>query len=106
NKIRQLLTFQLKQALEMLSDEDIQSFIGVNTWKEISYFSKENYEELTEWLFTISLIKEFLSEANNIQSQASMIELSTRAWIFSRDCMQNSEYKFDNLKKLVKAGIK
>jgi len=35
-------------------------FIGVNEYQNIVYYSKENFEELLDWLLTISILEKMI----------------------------------------------
>lgn len=41
---------------KIFNDDFIKAFLGVNYYEGIWYYSKENFEELTDWFFTIALI--------------------------------------------------
>lgn len=103
---RQLINKQLKAALDMLTNEHIQNFIGVNTWQGVTYFSRENYEEITEWFFTLSMVQDFGLPKVQTPIRLHLLEQSCQAWLFSHNSMQNSEYRFEKLTRLVNAGIK
>ena len=40
-----------------MKNEKIKRFIGVNEFEGIVYYSKENFEELFQWIFSIYLIE-------------------------------------------------
>jgi glycosidase len=42
---------------ELLNDEDVNEFLLTNEYKGVWYYSKERFEELVNWLFTIALLK-------------------------------------------------
>lgn len=42
---------------EWLSDEHIQSFLGVNRYQDILWYSKEKFEEFTWWLQILALLQ-------------------------------------------------
>lgn len=46
-----------KYAVEMLSHPEIKTFIGYNVYQDTAYFSKENFEALLNWDFTLELIR-------------------------------------------------
>ncbi|NUN08943.1 MAG: alpha-amylase [Ignavibacteriaceae bacterium] len=43
-------------AVELLSHPEIKSFIGYNVYQDTAYFSKENFNTLLNWDFTLELI--------------------------------------------------
>lgn len=44
---------------ELLKDENVSSFLKVNQFAGITYFNKERFENLVEWLFQLIVIKSF-----------------------------------------------
>ncbi len=42
---------------KLFSDDFIKAYLGVNYYESIWYYSKENFEELNDWFFTIAVIK-------------------------------------------------
>lgn len=42
---------------ELLNDKYVRDFLGVNFYNGVWYFSKENFEELVFWLFSLELIE-------------------------------------------------
>lgn len=46
-----------QRLIKILDDESTQKFIGVNEYQGIVYFSKENFEELLDWFFTIRVLE-------------------------------------------------
>ncbi|MFC2084799.1 alpha-amylase family glycosyl hydrolase [Bacteroidota bacterium] len=50
-----ILTDQRELLIEILNNDDTKSFMLVNHYENIWYYSKERFEELIDWLFTISI---------------------------------------------------
>jgi len=48
-----------QDALSIFSEKDLQKLIGVNEYKGVTYYSKENFEELIDWLFTRNVLAFF-----------------------------------------------
>jgi len=46
--------------IKLLTDENVKLFIGVNEYQNIVYYSKENFEELLDWLLTISILEKMI----------------------------------------------
>ena len=55
NDVKELTLYDAK-ITDLLRNNIVQTFIGVNLYEGILYFSKENFEELLDWLFTIAVI--------------------------------------------------
>lgn len=101
-----------KNCLLLLLDENlVREFISVNEFENTVYFSKENFNELTQWLFTISVLdlvyhykfdnKERLSKndlTGNLQNLFKVFNeinnLSVRA-----------EYKLEDFKDYLKTKV-
>ncbi len=82
----------------MLNDEAVKSLIGVNSYEKEWYFSKELYEELTDWFFTIALLSYFSGEEKSPDELTQAITKSVRFWATTRQLSQNSGYKLGNLR--------
>lgn len=46
--------------VKLLENENVKLFIGVNEFENIVYYSKENFEELLDWLVTLSIIENLI----------------------------------------------
>jgi hypothetical protein len=44
---------------ELLINENVSNFLHINTFDNITYFNKENFENLIEWLFQLVVIQSF-----------------------------------------------
>ncbi|NOX19387.1 MAG: alpha-amylase [Chlorobi bacterium] len=47
----------LKLFTELLNDEFVKLYLGVNLYNDVWYFSKENYEDLVDWIITLLMIE-------------------------------------------------
>lgn len=52
--------YQFNCILNLLDDESVRIYIGVNEYEGVVYFSKENFEEFLDWLFTLSVIEKII----------------------------------------------
>jgi len=90
-----------KIALQILEDVNVQSFIGVNTYKEVVYFSKELFILLTNWLCTISILNYFenqdLEENELLLIVSKTLEFRNLTWKIS----EQSGYQLDILKEKI-----
>jgi hypothetical protein len=90
----------------LLEIEDVKSFLGVNEYEDVLYYSKENFEELLEWSFTLYYLKELkpgpgtesdgLSEEVVRNFRESFFRLKAMKFISVR-----AEYKLEKLKDLL-----
>lgn len=82
----------------MLNDDSVKSLIGVNRYEKEWYFSKELYEELTDWFFTIALLSYFSGEEKSPAELTEAISKSVKFWATTRQLSQNSGYKLEKLR--------
>ncbi len=88
--------------LEMvLNSERVQKYLGVNEFEGVVYYSKEKYEELINWMFSISLLEIVKAELNQPGLVKSIISLSIKCELFKQAAIK-SGYKHESLKKLCK----
>lgn len=93
-----------KQALTMLDDPGVRSFLGVNTYQNITYFSKESYQELTEWLFSTSVLNYFDQKqepqmADYKKRQEKLLHESIRFYMKAKGFSEKSNYELERLRK-------
>jgi len=107
---------------ELLNDEHVKMFLNVNKYKNILYFSKEQFELLMNWLFTLTVCSYTIkreSELEHIDTAAdklkkvgslSPIEIKLILLIaktyyqvdYAKDLSVRSKYKLDTIKELSK----
>lgn len=92
--------------IELLENNFVQAYIGVNLYENILYFSKENFEELIDWFFTFAVINlnsiystgkvdnGFYKKVNLLLEEADYIKLQS----------VNSGYQLNVLKDKLKYG--
>lgn len=86
---------------KMLEDEFTKSFLLVNYYNDVWYFSKERFEELVDWITSLSLIfhiKTHFSNMNILEEvvQDVIIQIS-KANLTLKEASRKSGYKFDVL---------
>jgi len=103
---------------KLFADDFIKAYLGVNYYEGIWYYSKENFEELNDWFFTLSIInyqkkttKARLSEISvkktvpkEVKQINPMIEIFYKVGYlryFIDNIAVKSEYKFELLKDLL-----
>ena len=100
------MILKTKLAASMLDDEYLCNFIGVNVYQGVSYFSKESYEELLEWFFTVAVLKYFtlvdepMSHREKKQIRL-LIQENVRFLLSARELSGRAGYRLDRLKSLV-----
>ncbi|MEN8193231.1 MAG: alpha-amylase family glycosyl hydrolase [Bacteroidota bacterium] len=81
----------------LLDNDYVKLFLDINYYEDVWFYSKETYEELVEWLLSISLIKYVQSEP--IKS-SSVIELVRRLYSVNEYLLQSSDKSGFQLEKL------
>ncbi|MGD8781668.1 MAG: alpha-amylase family glycosyl hydrolase [Ignavibacteria bacterium] len=82
---------------EILNNEFVQIFIGVNEYEGIKYYSKENFEDLMNWIFTLTLI-----DYNLKCKSGNIVELIKGSYLICeaiKNISVQSDYKLEELKK-------
>jgi hypothetical protein len=106
NRHRELMEQKTAKALEMLDDEFIRNFMGVNEYKNIVYFSKECYQELIDWFFSISVLGYFtFSDADFSRRETEQLQIhigeTIRFLMNAREMSGKAGYQMDLLKKQI-----
>ncbi len=87
---------------EMLEEDDVRTFIGVNRHGGTIYYSKEKFEEMVSWLSTIYLIEEMSVPDDNKTTKYRDILLGMNTCIGEVfEISSSSGYRFEVLKKMV-----
>ncbi len=95
-----------------LEKKEIQTFIGINVYRDITYFNKENFELLVRWYYWINLFfmgKEFLKNQNKKQIKslsgkkfAGEVSKFQNVLTISSDAIIESEYDFNKFLEILK----
>ncbi len=87
-----------KKALEVLSDPMVKQYLGVNQYKGIWYYSKERFELLNRWFFTIAIHKQPGSEKEGFPLETtSHMKPGIRFFILARQISDHSAYQMNKL---------
>ncbi|HSV87966.1 MAG TPA: alpha-amylase family glycosyl hydrolase [Bacteroidales bacterium] len=86
----------------LLTDNLVQKFLRVNNYNDTRFYSKEQFEELAEWLFTISLFEYFYSSNKNASVMAedkviSVINSGLQNLAYLTKVSEDCRYQFDEL---------
>jgi len=74
-------------------------FLGVNEYEEIVYYSKEKFEEMLNWMFSIALLEKMKVEVSQPILIQSINELSGKCDKLKLAAVE-SGYKLEKLSKL------
>lgn len=90
--------------LQMLDDAYVKEFIGVNLYQDVWYYSKENFEELVDWLFSLGLFS-FIAESIADNAEESMIKAgliqAVNTSVRLKEISEKSGYQFEKLRNLI-----
>jgi len=81
----------------ILSNERVKKYLGVNEYEGIVYYSKEKFEELINWMYSISLLEKVKS-ARQSEFVNYIAELTEECEYYKNAAAQ-SGYKLEQLKK-------
>ncbi|HEX2984107.1 MAG TPA: alpha-amylase family glycosyl hydrolase [Ignavibacteriales bacterium] len=95
----------------IFADDDAHLFLGLNFYEGVWYFSKENFEELCDWLFTISILN-YLRMSFDVYDVSDLDDKDLKLFVEKAKFSLNlsnlikrlsaeSEYKTDNLKEKI-----
>lgn len=106
-----------EEIIKFLNNDEVSVFIGKNEYKQITYFSKEQFDEFLAWMFTVHIL-EFIVNCLKASEPATSgsIELSVekreelvaeikQAFDMALNCKRlsrKSEYKFNDLLTTIK----
>ncbi len=95
-----------RDAAAMLKFDVVQDFIGVNEHQGVTYFSKESYEELIDWLFTVAILDYFSLQDEKLtfaerKSLEVLIHENVSFLFRARDISQRSGYELKKLELLL-----
>lgn len=89
-----------KEVSKLLKDDFVRTFLGVNFYNDIWYFSKEKFEDLINWLTTVALHKSFyLSEDE--KSRTIMMKNIFFINNYLKETAKLSSYMLDELEQLI-----
>jgi glycosidase len=80
---------------DFFDSPEVQKLIKANEHLGVRYFNKERFEELMEWLFTISVIKQGKITRSEHKSRYNIFQKTLKA-------SEESEYKFEEFKRAIK----
>ena len=93
--------------LSLIEEDEVQIYLGVNEYENVVYFSKENFEDLLEWMFTLSEIHQMSVEEDD-EMEKDFFEVKalhfSKSYTLLREFVELSklsEYKLMKLKELL-----
>ncbi|MDR4988722.1 MAG: alpha-amylase family glycosyl hydrolase [Bacteroidales bacterium] len=100
-------------ALDMLDDPLVKSYAGVNAYQGVWYYSKESFELLNRWFFSLACFRCFQEKpskrtAKSSKPSAREDALKASAQFFVQSCRlsERAGYKLNNLTESLKLAAK
>ncbi len=99
---------KVKLALKMLADPMVAAYIGANEYEGIWYYSKEGFEHLCKWLFTLAYHDYFTRPqlAKDTLTLQNTVKGSTLFYLLSQRLSANAGYRLDQLTESLQAAAK
>ncbi|MHB8931774.1 MAG: hypothetical protein ACYC5R_14355, partial [Melioribacteraceae bacterium] len=92
--------------LSLLDNDLVRNYLGVNQHEDIWYYSKENFEDLIDWIFTFAGLKLMNCESGEEKTLEECLEEKTKMFKSYQERLKKiillsgeSEYKLDFLKE-------
>jgi hypothetical protein len=79
-------------------------FAGVNEYRGVLYFSKENYEELIDWIFALRFFHLFSEKSIDEAEIKARIIHTIEASLRLKEISGKTGYEFNKLKEILAAG--
>ena len=90
-----------KEFLKLINNDFVSTFLRVNFYDGIWYFSKENFEELIDWLTTSALTKnKYSSDIKYLINVKNIFYLNS----YLKQTAENTGYKLEELKGAINGG--
>lgn len=95
-----LKNYKVKDFQTLIHDDFVRTFIGVNFYKGIWYFSKENFEDLMDWLATSTIVRAFNSDDSE-EMQLAQIKNILYLNRYFKNSAANTGYKLEELEYVI-----
>jgi hypothetical protein len=109
NQLENNISTEKNCLLILLNENIVREFISVNEFEDVVYFSKENFNELIEWLLTLSILdliyKSKTAQEEKLNKGELVISLKNLYKVFQdiTDLSARSEYKLEDFKNYLRA---
>ena len=89
-----------RKLIKLLETEMARDFLGMNLYKDVWYYSREHFEELLQWLFSITFFDFFRQPApfQDLELQ-DLVILSVKYYLQLSEVSNKSDYKVKNLQQ-------
>ncbi|MHB8871762.1 MAG: hypothetical protein ACYC5G_04880, partial [Candidatus Doudnabacteria bacterium] len=92
--------------LSLLDNDLVRNYLGVNQHEDIWYYSKENFEDLIDWIFTFAGLKLMNCESGEEKTLEECLEEKTKLFKTYQEKLKEilttshkAEYKLEELKE-------
>ena len=83
----------------LLEDEAVRIYLGVNQFENVWYYSKENFEELLNWIFTFYGLEIMQNESYDSDTITKLFDQSFKKYFEIIEASKKSEYKLEQFKE-------
>ena len=90
------------EQFSLLDDEAVRIYLGVNQFENVWYYSKENFEELLNWIFTFYGLE--LMKNDNYEIITRKFDQLFKKYFEIIEASKKSEYKLEQLKEKLTKG--
>ena len=96
--------------LKLMNNDSVRIFLGVNEYKDVVYYSKEQFEELIDWILTLHVFDIIQHEESDnedfLEAKKLKIERTIKCLEKLIEASKQSEYKLEKLESTVCQIIK
>ncbi|NJD22982.1 MAG: alpha-amylase [Melioribacter sp.] len=85
-------------------DDAVKTYLGVNQFENVWYYSKENFEEILKWIFTFYGLETMKDESYVSDTITKLFDLSYKKYFEIIEASKKSEYKLELFKEKVNKG--
>jgi glycosidase len=106
HKLPALTRENTKKLLDLLEQPLVKDYLGVNQHQGLWYFSKEHFEELLQWLFSLTFF-EFFNEhgdmyvKGNGKALQNLLQVALKFFIHLKKASENAGYKAEALRETI-----
>lgn len=89
-----------KDFSKLIHDDFVRTYLGVNFYEGIWYFSKENFVELVDWMATAALVNCNITEKNGTEMETRIKNILYLSG-YLKEAAENSGYKLEELEQVI-----
>lgn len=94
---------EIESLESLVNDANVAQFLRVNTFEDVQWFNKEQFDALTDWLEVTGAYRILRNEKSTAKQRGALVREHAR-WTAWRGAGEKSEYRIDTLLEAVKAA--